>query len=87
MISEETVQATLDTEFEHDFLGTVTVRLYLQALLAKLWDEGEGFSVKKPFGMSNWYTDLAEPLVRAGLLRNKHDTDYDDMVIMLIYAL
>lgn len=45
--------------------GADTVRGYLIALLARLWREGEGFSGKRPFGTSGWWSELAIPLVKA----------------------
>lgn len=35
-----------------------TVGAFLIALLEKLWDEGEAFSGKRPFGNSGWEYDL-----------------------------
>jgi hypothetical protein len=44
-----------------------TVRDYLVALLAKLWEDQEGFDGKRPFGNSGWDSDLITALVRAEL--------------------
>lgn len=40
----------------------------MKRLLSTLFEEGESFSGKRPFGNSGWEGDLAEPLVRAGVL-------------------
>jgi hypothetical protein len=52
-----------------------TVREYLVELLSTLWDQGEGFSGKRPFGNSGWTYDLYVPMVRAGLIGG---TFYED---------
>lgn len=55
--------------------GASTVREYLKALLTRLWDEGEGFSGKRPFGDSAWEYDLYYVLVRDGYVVGQID-DY-----------
>ncbi len=50
----------------------VTVRDYFVSLLAKVWEEGEGFNGKRPFGNSGWHWDLIETLESNGL---PHRTD------------
>lgn len=52
-----------------------TIRDYLVKLLAVLWDEGEGFSGKRPFGNSGWESDLYLPLVKAGIVAGKIDEE------------
>lgn len=66
-----------------DFDEVMSVRDYLKELLLTLWDEGDGFSGKRPWGNSGWYSDLAPALGNAGLLEVKYDEegyieDYDD---------
>lgn len=48
--------------------GLGTIRGYLAALAAAVWDENEGFSGKRPFGNSGWSTDLEAALVQAGVI-------------------
>ncbi len=60
----------LSFEFEG---RTITVRDYLRKLLLTLWDEGEMFSGKRPFGNSGWDYDLYVPLIRAGLIEDALD--------------
>lgn len=55
--------------------GSDTIRGYLVALLRNLWDEGEGFSGKRPFGNSGWEWDLYAALVRAGFIAGTFDED------------
>lgn len=85
ILSEEETRRILSQEFEHSYLGTVSVRFYLISLLLLLWQEGEGFSSKRPFGNSNWYDDLREPIDR--VLGGFNVEDYDDIVEELILSL
>lgn len=55
--------------------GATTIRGYLVALLANLWDQGEGFSGKRPFGNSGWDWDLYAALGRAGHIEAWFDED------------
>lgn len=57
-----------------------TVRDYLKALLKELWNEGEGFSGKRPFGNSGWEGELYYPLVKAGLVHGEIDGSYAECV-------
>lgn len=54
-----------DVPMEGEFEGE-TIRDYLRNLLVTLWDEGECFSGKRPFGNSDWKYDIYIPLVRHG---------------------
>ncbi|AOJ09634.1 hypothetical protein [Burkholderia mayonis] len=66
----------LDVRFHCDDLGReVSIREYLGELLTTLWNEGEGFSGKRPFGNSGWYLDLYCALVAAGQLDGELDDD------------
>ncbi len=44
-----------------------SVREYLKALLARVWEEEESFNGKRPFGNSGWQYEVCEPVVAAGL--------------------
>lgn len=57
--------------------GFPTIRAYLIGLLSKLWQHGEGFSGKRPFGNSGWNWDLYEPLIKAGLVTASYYEDGD----------
>jgi hypothetical protein len=63
--AELTGAEILATPMEGNDADASTIREYLVALLATLWDEGEGFSGKRPFGNSGWHWDLYEALVKA----------------------
>lgn len=55
----------LDIEMQENDSGANTIRGYLKALLWTLFNEGEGFSGKRPFGNSSWEYDLYIALVAA----------------------
>lgn len=57
------IQAVLNCPLEENDSGADTVKGYLKALLFTLWDEGEGFSGKRPFGNSGWECDLTDALI------------------------
>lgn len=58
-----------------------TVGHYLYTLLCTLWEEGEGFSGKRPFGNSGWEYDLYKPLIAGGFVSGELDEDgYIDFV-------
>jgi hypothetical protein len=61
--------------FCNDFDREVSIREYLHALLDRLWDEGESFSGKRPFGNSGWEYDLYKPLIVAGVIKGSLDID------------
>lgn len=52
-----------------------TVGEYLAALLAELLLEEEGFSGKRPFGNSGWFSELLIPLVQGGVIDGGVDED------------
>lgn len=53
----------LDYPWEFDDVEASNIKEYLEALLLHLWEEGEGFSGKRPFGNSGWEYDIYHPLV------------------------
>ena len=53
----------------------VTVREWLADLLLRVWVEDEGFSGKRPWGNSGWQSDVAAPLIRAGIVTGELDED------------
>lgn len=61
--------AALDLRIDSSDAGDdITVRDYLRTLLTTLWEEGEGFSGKRPFGNSGWEFDILIPLAVAGFV-------------------
>lgn len=66
--------AALDAAVECDGCPG-TLRDYLRNLLAVLWNDGESFSGKRPFGNSGWEYDIYSGLITAGLVDGSHDED------------
>lgn len=70
-------RTVLDVPMAENDSGANTIRGYLKKLLATLWEEGEGFDGKRPFGNSSWESDLEAALVKAGLVKGVVDEDGD----------
>lgn len=71
----------LEIRFDSDAGDNLTVRDYLHELLSRLWERGEGFSGKRPFGNSGWDYELYAPLVAGGFIPGTLDEDgYVDTV-------
>ena len=69
-----TNQEILALEFEStDLQRKLTIKDYFKVLLKTLWQEGEGFSSKRPFGYSGWQYDVYRPLVEHGIVDGKLD--------------
>ena len=41
--------------------------------MTTLWEKGEGFSGKRPFGNSGWEYDIYRPLISGGFIPGKLD--------------
>lgn len=63
----------LDLPMTENDAKAATVRDYLKALLAALWERDEGFSGKRPFGNSGWKYELYAPLIKAGIVEGHLD--------------
>ena len=50
-----------------------TIRDYFKKLLDTLWEEGEGFSGKRPFGNSAWEYDFYNALIDNKVIKAKLD--------------
>lgn len=65
--------------------NAATIRGYLVALARAIWNEGAGFSGKRPFGNSGWSYDIATALYKAGAVAGEteqwgdgpEDVDFD----------
>ena len=75
MSEEITPQQVLDLQLGDNDSGEATVRGYLLRLLRAVWSEGEEFDGKRPFGNSSWDYELKIPMVKAGLISGKLDSD------------
>jgi hypothetical protein len=60
-----------NVRFTSDAGDNLTCREYLCALLEVLWDEGESFSGKRPFGNSGWDGDILDALADADCIGRK----------------
>jgi hypothetical protein len=66
----------LDLPMGENDADALTVRGYLKELLRTLWDEGECFSGKRPFGNSGWEHELHTALAMAGAVQGtKYEED------------
>lgn len=63
----------LDINMQENDAGASTIREYLKTLLTTLWEEGEGFDGKRPFGNSGWEYDLYKALIKAGVCGGEFD--------------
>lgn len=57
---------------------------YLKELLMTLWESGEGFDARRPFGKLGWEYDLKKAVMKAGLVDN--DSEANDAVFAVIEA-
>lgn len=74
-------QQILDTPVSANNSGASTVRGYLVAIVAAVWDRGSDFSGKRPFGSSGWYFDIYTALAKAGHICATFDeNDYIDEI-------
>jgi hypothetical protein len=77
-MSKET--SVLDIKFKPSEFGKVmTLREYCKNLLCTLWEEGEGFSGKRPFGNSDWDFNVFKELVKKEYVAGSID-EYGDLV-------
>lgn len=74
-VSRETARQALNLKMQPNDANAPTIRDYLIRLLSLVWEEGEGFNGKRPFGNSGWEYDLYVPLVRAGMIEGTFDHD------------
>jgi hypothetical protein len=70
-----TPRELLDMPIPENNSGARTVRAYLVKLLARVWEEEQGFDGKRPFGDSGWQTDVYVPMVHAGLISGEFFED------------
>jgi len=66
--------AYLDLEiYSEDLNQSITLREYFKKLLITLWEEGEDFSGKRPFGNSGWQYDVYSALISNGIFDGELD--------------
>lgn len=84
-----TGREVLDLALPDNDSGEATVRGYLIKLLTMVWDDGEGFNGKRPFGNSGWQGDFDKAFIEAGWVTGKLDEDgwVDDVDDQAVNAL
>ncbi len=70
---ENILLSALEVRFDSDAGEQITMREHLHALLSTLWDKGESFSGKRPFGNSGWEYEIFRPLIKAGYIKGELD--------------
>lgn len=70
-----TSRLVLATPMGYNDAGAATVAQYLAILLDTVWDEGEAFSGKRPFGSSGWHHEVYRALAAAGHIAATEDPD------------
>ncbi len=53
----------------------LTIGQYLTELLCKMWEEGESFNGKRPWGNSGWQFDVYKTLIREGVIAGTLDDE------------
>ena len=76
----------VDCPMQENDAGAETLADYFQALLLKIWEEGEGFSGKRPFGNSGWQYEVYYCLVKNGLVGGEIDRECEDLISVDKYA-
>lgn len=66
-------KSVLDLPLLDNDAKAATVRDYLKALLTRIWEEGEGFNGKRPFGKSGWDCELTSAIQDAGLAASEEE--------------
>jgi hypothetical protein len=69
--------AILNLPMKQNDADATTIRGYLVALVRGVWHEGEDFSGKRPFGNSNWESEVYIALADAGVIEATRDEDGD----------
>lgn len=69
------LDAVLNFKYDRWDLQECTIREYLTELLLTCWQEGEGFSGKRPFGNSGWQSDVHMALCEGGFIECEFDED------------
>ncbi len=67
--------SVLQIKMQKNDANAKTIGEYVAKLAINVIVETEEFSGKRPFGNSGWYRELAEPLVRAGVVKGEVDEE------------
>jgi hypothetical protein len=87
----------LDLPMQDNDAEAATIREYLGKLLTELWNHGENFDAKRPFGNSGWEMDIYKALVQneaitgevdeEGYIEDCDDREGDRVITLAIRAL
>jgi hypothetical protein len=69
------LDAILDTPYTFRDCSAENLRLYFYYLLDAVWVEGEDFSGKRPFGNSDWETEVYAALIAINAIYGRIDED------------
>lgn len=75
MKMDERLKLAMDYRFEDDDSGAASFKAYFKTLLIALWQQGEGFSGKRPFGNSDWQHNIYKHLVASGAVKGVIDDE------------
>jgi hypothetical protein len=70
-------EAALNAKAVYTDFPDITIRDYLHKLLVALWEQGEGFSGKRPFGNGGWDWQLRDSLIACGYIPGTIKLDED----------
>jgi|GEM_PF-2064066 len=72
---------------EIELFNGATVKHFLYCLLSTLWQQGEGFNSKRPFGTSGWQYMVILKLMDQGVCENEqHAEEYVSGLIDYIFG-
>ena len=74
------MKEVLNAPMQENDANAETIGEYLIKLLLTLWERGESFSGKRPFGNSGWEHDLYYALVKNNHIKGKIDDEYGDLI-------
>lgn len=80
MTHDQRVQKALGIRFDSDAGDSLTLREYFCELLHTIWDEGEGFSGKRPFGNSGWQFDVQRAIALGLADRDPSEDDGEESI-------
>lgn len=75
MNMDERLKIAMAYRFKDDDSGAASFKAYFKTLLIALWQQGEGFSGKRPFGNSDWQHNVYKHLVASGAVKGVIDED------------
>lgn len=74
-MAPEEIEKVLSHKYSRWDLGECTIRHYLVSLANEVWNEGECFSGKRPFGNGGWKWDVYDALADGGFITGNREED------------